>query len=142
MKQPRTQIRETLGAFERVSFPSLGIQNIIAKVDTGADSGALHCASIELINRESDGAKVLKFVPIGHDSRLSREPIETTSFTRARVRSSSGHQLPRYRIDTHVIIRGREYAIRIGLSDRSDMQTDVLIGRKFLRACNACRCTN
>jgi hypothetical protein len=117
-----------LGAFEHISFPTLNVGDVVAKIDTGADSGAIHCTRIELKKRESDGVKVLRFTPIHSHGKI----IETESYEKTHVRSSNGQRLGRYLIDTQVVIGGKEYTIRIGLSDRSDMQYDVLIGRRFL----------
>ena len=119
----------TIGAFEYVSLPGLKMDNIIAKVDTGAYSGAVHCESIELIRRKSDLMKVLRFVPSHNHSDV----IEVEKYKVTNVRSSSGHRLKRYLIETDIIIRDKRYTVIIGLSDRSDMQREVLIGRRFLR---------
>jgi hypothetical protein len=116
------------GAFEHVSFPDLAIDEVVAKVDTGADSGALHCVSIELVTRESDSKKVLRYIPMHNNNKV----VETEHFIRANVRGSTGHRLPRFIIETKIVIKEEKYSIRIGLSDRKDMKTDVLIGRRFL----------
>lgn len=123
-----TQTAPIFGIIEHVSFPELGIDDVPAKVDTGAYSGAMHCASIE-VTKNAAGKKLLRFTPI----HGAAKPVELTRFLRAQVRSSNGHMSDRYLIDTPVLIQGREYTIRIGLSDRSTMKTDVLIGRRFLR---------
>jgi len=122
------QAAPIFGIIEHMVFPELGIDDVPAKVDTGAYSGALHCASIEVFRRP-DGKRTLRFTPI-HDQA---KPVELNHFFRVKVRSSNGHLGERYLIDTPVFIQGRQYTIRIGLSDRSTMKTDVLIGRRFLR---------
>ena len=127
MNMTDTQNRTIFGAFEHVSFPDLNIKDVVAKVDTGADSGAVHCSTIELAKRD-DGTEVLRYVPLHNQNKL----IETTAFSKAHVRGSTGHRVPRYLIETSVVIAGKQYSIRIGLSDRSDLQTNVLIGRRFL----------
>jgi len=119
----------TIGAFEPVSLPSLNMKNVIAKVDTGAYSGAVHCTDIRVARRQSDGVKVLRFVPSGNGP----DAIELEKYKVTNVRSSSGHRLKRYLIETDIIIRDKRYTVKIGLSDRSDMQREVLIGRRFLR---------
>lgn len=127
MKQPVAANRMIFGAFERVSFPRFNITDVIAKIDTGADSGAIHCSYIEEAV-DARGKRVLRFTPIHSENGV----IETHDFIRAFVRSSTGHRLRRYIVHTVIEIEGKQYSIRIGLSDRSDMQFDVLIGRRFL----------
>lgn len=119
------------GSFEHVSIPSLGIKNVVAKIDTGAYSGALHCSHIEEVVRE-DGEQVLRFTPSDNHSHAT----ELTEYTRAYVRSSTGHRVKRYLFNTNIVIKGKDYPIRIGLSDRSDMKYEILIGRRFLREHN------
>lgn len=119
--------RMVVGAFECVSFPFFDIKDVVAKIDTGADSGAIHCSLIEEVKR-ANGKRVLRFVPMHNHGTV----IETEDYIRAFVRSSTGHRLRRYIVHTEIEIEGKRYSIRIGLSDRSDLQFDVLIGRKFL----------
>lgn len=119
--------RMVVGAFERVSFPFFNIQDVVAKIDTGADSGAIHCSLIEEVKR-ANGKRILRFIPM----HSHNEVIETDDYIRGFVRGSTGHRLRRYIVHTEIEIEGKRYSIRIGLSDRSDLQFDVLIGRKFL----------
>jgi hypothetical protein len=123
---------ETFGIFEYISIPELGIDNVLAKIDTGAYSGALHCSNIREIVKKSDGKRVLRFTPSDNHAHAT----ELTQYNRAYVRSSTGHRVRRYLFDTDIVIKGRAYRIRIGLSDRSDMNYEILIGRRFLRENN------
>lgn len=125
-----TEINRTvLGAFEYVSFPSLGIEPVVAKIDTGAYSGAIHCSMIEAYKRSLDGKKLLRFTPSDNYAYTT----ETEHYTEAYVRSSTGHKVKRYLINTEVMIKNKKYPITIGLSNRTEMHTEVLIGRRFLR---------
>jgi hypothetical protein len=117
------------GSFELVSLPLFGMLDIVAKIDTGAYSGALHCSLIEEFVRPSDKKKVLRFIPSDNKDYLT----ETNDYEVASIRSSNGHESKRYIIPTEVIIRGKRYTVNISLADRSKMQCEVLIGRKFLR---------
>lgn len=118
-----------VGCLEYVSLPDLGVHNELAKIDTGAYSGALHCTDIKIVRRGIIRKRILKFTPLG-DPKLA---TETDTFVQTFVRSATGHRIKRYIVDTTIEVQGTTYAIRIGLSDRSDMKRSVLIGRRFLR---------
>lgn len=122
----------TVGCFEKVSLPGLGVTDQWAKIDTGAFSGALHCTGIKVVRRGADKRRVLKFTP-NEDKALA---TETENFMETYIRSATGHRMKRYIIDTTIEIKSKQYPIRIGLSDRSDMKRPILIGRRFLRENN------
>lgn len=121
-----------LGRLERVSFPELGVKDILAKVDTGAFSGALHCTGIKVVRRGRDRRRVLKFTPLGAKDLEQ----ETENFKETYVRSATGHRQKRYIISTTIECGGYTYPLNIGLSNRSDMRREALLGRKFLRENN------
>jgi hypothetical protein len=128
-----TQLNPVIvGSFECVSMPELKIKDTIAKVDTGAYSGAVHCSSIRLITRKSDGVKVVRFVPSDNHPHV----IETEHYSVIEVKSSNGHTQKRYLIETEIIVKGVSYMVNIGLSNRSTMHHEVLLGRRFLRENN------
>jgi hypothetical protein len=118
-----------VGSFEKISLPDLGLNDIVAKIDTGAFSGAIHSTNIRIVRRGIIRKRILQFTPAGDDSLRT----ETDTFIKKRVRSSTGHRVDRYLIPTTLVIQGKEYKVEIGLSDRSDMKKQVLIGRRFLR---------
>lgn len=119
-----------LGSFEPVTFPEFGISDITAKIDTGADTGALHCTKIRL--EEAPNGKVLAFSPFDHPEI----EIRAESFAVKYVRSSNGDRQERFFIDTTIEIHGNKYPIALSLADRSDMKWPVLIGRRFLHKHN------
>lgn len=121
-----------LGCFEYVSLPGLGIIQELAKIDTGAYSGALHCTNIKIVRRGMVRKRYLKFTPLGNPEL----DTETDKFTQKHVRSATGHRVKRYIITTNIKIGEKEYPITIGLADRSEMKKSVLIGRRFLREHN------
>src|SRR4051794_18413693 len=89
-----------LGAFEPVSLPSFGITNVIAKVDTGAFTGAMHATEIS----EASHDRRLRFKPLGND-----KPVTVTSYYRRVVKSSTGHTEERYCIPVKMKIQGKFY---------------------------------
>lgn len=120
-------MRKLIGAFEKVSFPDFGVIDVIAKVDTGALSGALHATGIkeELL---PTGEKAVSFLSYGKEPRIT-----VVGFQKKEVRSSNGIIQTRYIVPTTVVIRRVQYPINISLADRSTMMKGVLIGRSFLR---------
>jgi len=113
--------RETFGSIESVTLSDFGIV-VTAKVDTGAWSGALHCKKIQL-NGEN-----LSYSLLGETRNLQT----TSNFEFRQVRSANGQLSERYIVPITMIIKGKEYCTNIGLNDRSDMQHEMLLGRKFL----------
>lgn len=128
----KNKVSDIYGICEYVDIPDLGLRHILAKIDTGAYSGALHCSKIEEIISKSDGKKYLIFIPsYNHSKEIKLEKYKTSY-----VRSSTGHRVKRYLFDTNIVIKEVAYKIRIGLSNRADMSYEVLIGRRFLNENN------
>ena len=124
----RVDTPKTVGPVLDVDLPLFGIDNLPAKVDTGAFSGALHATKIREVVGD-DGKIYLRFLPLGsHDHTL-----EVASFHRRRVKSSNGIVARRYAIDTDVRILGQTYPITITLTNRGSMKYQMLIGRRFLQ---------
>ena len=117
---------KTVGTLLHVDLPVLAVQNMVAKVDTGAFSGSLHATDIQEI--KSGKTKQLQFVPHGKTT-----PVKFDSFHRRQIKSSNGQVSNRYAIDTDIVILGDSYPITITLSDRSSMKYPMLIGRNFLQ---------
>lgn len=124
------KVAKVIGVFKPVIFPHFQSDLVVAKMDTGAYSGALHCTKIRA---EDDGSgTVLKFSPFGRPEN----EVVMTDFAVKYVRSSNGDEQRRYFINTEIIIDDITYPIVLSLADRSDMKWQVLIGRRFLRAHN------
>ena len=121
-KQPKI-----IGVFERVSFPGFGMGKVMAKIDTGAYTGALHCTQIEEV--ETAKGKVLHFSPFDKP----KTHFTTDKFVVSHVKSSNGKKENRYFITTDIELGGQVYPILLSLADRSEMKWSVLIGRRFLR---------
>lgn len=114
--------RVIFGSIETVAIPSLGVTNTIAKVDTGAWTGAIHCTNIH----EENG--VLYFTPLGDEALAT----STTDYSKRNVRSATGHVAMRYIIMVVLEIKGKTYQTTLGLSDRELLKREMLLGRKFL----------
>jgi hypothetical protein len=120
-------MKRIIGAFETISFPDFDAYDIIAKIDTGATSGAIHATRIrEVILPTKE--KAVSFYPFGKSKKVIASTFEITT-----VKNSMGYTQRRYVIPTTVVIEGVQYPINISLANRSRMKKKVLIGRKFLR---------
>lgn len=131
MEQTEHSQRLVLGGLETIAIPELGIHELVAKVDTGAFSGALHCTDIAVSLK--DGVPTLYYTPLG-DASLA---TSTQRFQEATVRSANGHEESRYLVPVTVVLRGRPYATMLGLRNRAAMRRDMLLGRRFLLEHNA-----
>ncbi|MGZ6005712.1 MAG: ATP-dependent zinc protease family protein [Candidatus Saccharimonadales bacterium] len=119
--------KKIIGAFEEVGFPKYGLSDIVAKIDTGAYTGALHCTKIE--EDRTKNPKTLRFSPFDHPEVT----IKTKNYRSTYIRSSNGDKEKRYVINTEIEFGGQKYPIILSLADRSAMKWPVLIGRRFLR---------
>lgn len=113
-----------IGWRERVSLPEIGIGPIIAKIDTGARSAALHATDIVL-----HGHHVSFTVPVKGRNHHCSLPLRG----HRKVKSTSGHSQTRAVVETDVKIGAVRFAIEITLTDRTDMGVPMLLGRASVR---------
>ncbi len=127
MKQIHTSSK-IIGTFETVSFPEFAAAGqVVAKIDTGAYTGAFHCTKVR--EEDTEKGKVLRFSPFDHPE----VEMCVDDFAVRHVRSSNGTSENRYFINTVIEIQGKKYPIVLSLADRSEMKWPVLVGRRFLR---------
>lgn len=114
-------MEKKVGRKELISIPDLGIENIKAKVDTGAYGIALHVDGIELVDDK------IHFW-IGEKSNI----FVFEKYKKIKVRSSFGREQERYSILTRIKLGDSIYKFYVSLTDRKNMRYPVLIGRRFL----------
>ena len=121
-----------VGWREWVALPDLQVPRILAKIDTGARSSALHAPHVVVV--EKDGEKWVNFdlalVEEAHDKELRHwaRLVDVRD-----IKSSSGHVERRYIVKTTLIIGRRRWSIEVSLTDRSDMEIPMLIGRSAMK---------
>lgn len=126
--EPPTRPTSIVGWREVVSLPDWGIDQIIAKIDTGARTSALHVE-----NLVEHGNKWLEFeVVLGKVGNHKHIPVRCKFVRRARVRSSSGHTSDRYVVRTTLKIGDVAKKVEISLVSRRKMECRMLIGRTAL----------
>lgn len=117
-----------VGSKEKISIIDLELFDLDAKVDTGADSNALHCDDIVVDENDMVHFTLLDEVHPAYHGKRIRKPLHIMK----KVRSSNGQLQHRPSIKVEVEFFGQRYASVISLTNRADMKFPMLIGRKFL----------
>jgi hypothetical protein len=122
--RPTLFVLPMIGWKEHVRLPRLNIGPIVAKIDTGARSAALHADEIEI-----RGSRV-RFVIEAEDRRhIHFAPL----LGEKRVKSSNGITETRAVISTEVQLGRQKFTVDITLTNRTDMEVPMLLGRSSIR---------
>jgi hypothetical protein len=117
-----------VGWRELVSLPEIGIENIPAKIDTGARTSSLHAHVLDDFRRGGE-----RFVRFAVDWGGERHFCEAVHVDLRGITSSNGDKQERFVIKTPLRIGNLTFRAEISLADRSQMQFPMLIGRTALR---------
>ncbi len=118
------KILPLLGWKEHVVFPKLRLGPVIAKVDTGARTAALHADRIEV------HGKTVRFVIVDEGrARFYRAPLGGHK----RVKSSNGQSETRPVIRATLQIGQITFKADVTLTDRTDMGYPMLLGRDTIK---------
>lgn len=119
---------QILGRSDRVDLPGLGLENIHAKIDTGAYTCSLHCSSAAVVNGK------LEFILLDEEHpEFTGMKFSFKKFTQREIKNSFGEAELRYVIKTTIKIFDRKIRAEFSLSDRDKLRFPVLLGRKILR---------
>ena len=121
-------MKRIIGRREVVSIVELELTDIDAKIDTGADSNALHCDDIFIDKDNFVHFKLLDKVHPSYHGKQMKMPLYKVK----RVKSSNGEMQLRPSVQVTLQFFGKRYKSVISLTNRSDMKYPMLIGRKFL----------
>ncbi|TYR35358.1 hypothetical protein FXV77_13250 [Sphingobacterium phlebotomi] len=118
------QVKRIIGRIETVDLPELGLYNICAKVDTGAETSVLHCNQYQIF--EKNGHRYIRCTIQGH-------PDFTFLIHRERVvKSSFGQSETRHIFITKIKLFNKLFDIKLSVRDRSAMSYPMLLGRNFI----------
>lgn len=121
----------TIGRKDAADFPEFNLFDIDIKIDSGAYTSSIHCKKItEFI---IDEEKYIKFTLLDKEHPLyNNKEFITKNYTSKLVKSSNGISEERFLIKTTIVLFGKQLAIDLTLTERTDMKFPVLLGRKFL----------
>ena len=120
--------KRIVGRKELISILDLELYDLDAKVDTGADSNALHCDDIKIDDEGFVHFTLLDEVHPSYHGKKMKMPIYKVK----KVRSSNGQVQLRPSIKVTAKFFGKRYKTVISLTNRADMKYPMLIGRRFL----------
>ena len=118
----------TLGWQEWLALPELGLPAILAKVDTGAKTSALHAAAIETFGSAENPQVRFLLQPDPNDPGLEIT-CSAKVIDQRHVTSSNGEVELRYVIETPVRFGDRVWPIQMTLTNRETMAYRMLFGR-------------
>lgn len=119
MKGPRPTLPQ-LGWKELVQLPELDFATLVAKVDTGARSSALHAKDISTIGRRVE----FRIGTMHYGMRLAGAK---------RIKSSNGLSQVRPVVETVIILGEHQFIVAMTLTDRGDMELPMLLGREAIK---------
>jgi len=117
-----------IGWRELVEFPDWGIEGVVAKIDTGARTSAIHVEEIKKLK----GNRVKFFVVTRRRTPVRHVPVKADLVRTTRVRSSSGHTQERYVVAARVRIGPVTKRVEMSLVRRGHMLCRMLLGRTAL----------
>ena len=104
---------QTLGRSDRVDLPGLGLEDIQAKIDTGAYTSSLHCLRAEIIEGE------LEFVLLDEEHpEFTGIKYRFKKFHQREIKNSFGEAEVRFVIKTKVKIFDEIVRAEFSLSNR------------------------
>ena len=125
-----TRAPTVIGWRERVDLPELGIRGMVAKIDTGARTSALHATRIRLFDR--DGATWARF-HVPHAGLPRAALCEAPVVDRRQITNTSGVPDERLVVETLLVLAGRRWRVEVSLADRGAMAMPIILGRTAIR---------
>lgn len=117
---------KTIGAFEYIDIPILGLTNIKSKIDTGASVSAIHSPFFDTVIKNGTSYVIYKL--LNNDALFS-----TDKFIVSNVTNSFGDTETRFQISITIKMNNEYFEGGFTLCDRSEMHDKVLIGKNIIK---------
>ncbi len=128
----KKKTKKIIGTQDRIDLPEFDLFDLPCKIDTGAETSAIHCHRVRLL--EVNGQETISFrlLDPSHEAYNNRE-FRTTKFKEKKIRNSFGQTEYRFTIRCKVALFGEIFVADFSLSDRVKMKFPVLLGKKLMK---------
>lgn len=117
-----------IGWLEHVDLPEWDVYGLVAKIDTGAKTSAIHVENVTPLEDDH-----LEFDVVLSRKRPDKSVHVKTKFVRRTVvKSSSGTRQTRYVVETLMVMGDLRRRIELTLVSRKKMMRRMLVGRLAL----------
>lgn len=117
-----------VGWREYVDLPEWGVERVLAKIDTGARTSAMHVENLVHTTEDTVSFEVVK----SRKKSAVHQTIEATIVRTTRIRTSTGQDHERYVVETLMRLGQHEKRIQLTLVSRKHMVCRMLLGRTAL----------
>jgi hypothetical protein len=131
MEEKSKQDKLIIGASDIIDLPSLKLHNITCKIDTGADTSAIHTCQVQVTMKEQFPILQFRVLDPSHPLYVKRV-FSFRNFSKTIIRNSFGEEEERYVIKTKIQVFGKIYYTEFTLANRQEMRYPILLGKKFL----------
>lgn len=121
-----------IGTTDFLDLPDFDIKDLGCKIDTGAETSALHCHRVHLIEKNGEEWVEFKLLDKKHPEYKNRWLKKRLHKTRE-IKNSFGNTETRFTIKSKVVLFNRSFTIEFSLADREKMKFPILIGKGFLK---------
>jgi hypothetical protein len=118
-----------IGNIEKIDIPSLRLNGILCKVDSGASVSSIDVSFIKI----SADKKIVTFTPLrpkhtGYVDKKYTAPISEI----VDVMSSNGSSEKRVLIKASIVIKGKKLESFFSLADRKELEYPILLGKDII----------
>lgn len=123
---------KVIGRKDKADFPMFDMFDVPVKIDSGAYSSSIHCASVcEIKINEHEAFLEVVFLDETYNGFQSEKQV-FTSYKKKRVKSSTGDEQERFFVRIPLVLFGEVIETDFSLTTRNGLRHPVLIGRKLL----------
>ncbi|MEM6426148.1 MAG: RimK/LysX family protein [Cyanobacteria bacterium P01_D01_bin.128] len=121
-----------IGWREWLTLPELGVDQVKAKIDTGARSSALHVLNLDFFERDGQSWATFQVFE-NYATQQSTDAVEMILTDQRHIKNSGGQIEYRPIVRTAVTLGRQSWDIELSLTTRESMRFPMLLGRQAVR---------